>query len=473
MDRHTPFFAKAVLAAASAVAISAGSHRALADVAGRASGMSQDHLPMTLNDGFEDPSTLRFDWPALMVGTGQYEDGPTGVTVLRFAKRSLVAVDVRGGGPGTINTDFVRLGYDVPELDAVVLSGGTFYGLETATAVSTALKDDGERDGNWNNIPVVMGSIIYDMGGRRLNEIYPDKRLAQAALRAAQPGIFPIGSYGGGRSAVFGGLFGCNTHSGQGAAFRQIGDVKIAVFTVVNALGVVTDRDGNVVSCYTGQNWPSPLKASDLMRAVPESIGGKWDGEASGPEKRNTTISVVVTNRKLTPAELNRLAVQVHTSMARAIQPFATEMDGDVLYAVSTGEVESGPTDSYLTATLGVVASELMWDAILAAVPPQPQHPQVNANAQVSSGNLDTYEGTYAFSSVAALRLNTEGGRLYAEASGERDVFAIRRNGKTELLPVDENTFVVPGRYPLTVRFDEGMVVINPGRWEQKGRRQP
>src|SRR5688572_8286716 len=123
--------------------------------------------------------TLTFDWPMVRIGTGEYEEGPTGVTVFHFGRKVLGAVDVRGGGPGTVNTDFLRLGYEAPEVDAVVFAGGSWYGLEATTAVATALKDDGLRDGGWMTLALSVGAIIYDLGERRLNEIYPDKKLAQ------------------------------------------------------------------------------------------------------------------------------------------------------------------------------------------------------------------------------------------------------------------------------------------------------
>jgi len=316
-----------------------------------------------------------------------------------------------------------------------------------------------------------VGSIIYDFGGRRLNEIYPDKRLAQAALRAAQPGVFPQGPYGAGRSAMSGGLFGCNAHSGQGAAFRQIGQVKIAVFTVVNALGVVTDREGRVVACHPEKGWPKDLRATDLMGATPDSLKPGWNGGRSiAPDRKNTTISLVVTNRKLTPAELQRIAVQVHTSMARGIQPFATELDGDVLYAVSTGEVDAGPGDGLVSAEIGTVASELMWDAILAAVPAQPQAPAPAATAPDPAA-LARHAGEYRFSELATLQVAVENGRLLGRATGQRNVFAIKREAPVELVAVSDSEFTVPGRYPLTLRFERDRVVINPGRWQQVGAR--
>lgn len=410
---------------------------------------------------------LQFHWPTLRIGTGEYAEGPTGVTVFHFARKALAAVDVRGGGPGTVNTDYLRLGYEVPELDAVVFSGGSWYGLESTTAVATALKDDGIRDGNWDNIALAVGAIIYDLGARRLNEVYPDKPLAQAAYRAARPGIFPLGAHGAGRNARSGGLLGCNAYSGQGGAFRQIGDLRIAAFTVVNALGVVTTRDGRVAACFPDQSWPSDLRANELVARYADTAASKADA-------RNTTISLVVTNRKLRFAELQRLAVQVHTSMARALQPFATELDGDVLYAVSTGELEEKPGATQMPAIeLGVIASELMWDAVLSSVPPQPAAPKAREPALPRAATLRKYVGDYAFSPFVSVRVTAQSGKLHAQASGARDAYAIGRETAVELQPLSTRDFAVPHRYPLVLSFDgAGGLTINPGLWEQVGTRR-
>jgi len=121
---------------------------------------------------------LQFDWPVIQIGVGSYEEGPTGLTIFRFLNRASGAVDVRGGSPGTVNTDSLRLGYEGAWLDAIVFSSGSAYGKEAITAVATGLKDDGIRSADWYDIAFVAGAIIYDFGGYRLNEIYPDKRLA-------------------------------------------------------------------------------------------------------------------------------------------------------------------------------------------------------------------------------------------------------------------------------------------------------
>lgn len=430
------------------------------------------HAGEGIQDGLEavvnapSPRTLEFDWPMLKVGTGQYEEGPTGVTVFHFGEKSRVAVDVRGGGPGTVNAAYMELGYDLPELDTVVFAGGSWYGLEATTAVATALKDDGIRDGNAfslePSLAMSVGSIIFDFGSRRLNEIYPDKRLAQAAFRAAKTGAFPQGAYGAGRFAMSGGFFGCGAYSGQGGAYREFGDIKIAAFTVVNAFGAVTDRDGNAVACYREEN-SVPLKTRDLIAGFVD----KRAADSAGSPK-NTTVSLVVTNQTLDPAELKRLAAQVHTSMGRALQPFATIFDGDVLYAVSTGEVAE---PVFSSAELGVLASEVMWDAVLNSVPEQPAHPEPAAGPVLDDKALRSLAGRYRFSPQAELAVQVRGGRAFARATGQRDVYAIGREEAVELLPVNDTDFTVPGRYPLLLRFaGNGTLVINPGHWQQTGR---
>jgi L-aminopeptidase/D-esterase-like protein len=434
----------------------------------------QSSLQPVLNAG---DNVLAFDWPAVMVGTGEYEEGPTGVTVFRFDRRVHAAVDVRGGGPGTVNTDYLRIGYEVPEVDSVVFSGGSWYGLEGTTAVATALKDDGIRDGIWTNLALSVGAIIYDFGDRRLNEIYPDKRLAQAAARAARPGLFPLGARGAGRMAKTGHIFDCGAYSGQGGAFKQIGDLKIAAFTVVNAVGVVTDREGRVAACYRDKDWPQgELKTAELFGAFPASSKqGAWRPMAQKLDaKRNTTISLVITNQKLERARLERLATQVHSSMGRALQPFATELDGDVLYAVSTAELE-GPVDESPTPNvdLDIIASELMWDAVLASIPAQQPSKQPDPNVAFSAAQLKSFAGDYVFSPNVSVRVAVEGNKLVAQATGARPAFAIRKENTVELLPASKTEFVVPGRYPTTLSFaGKGKLVLNPGHWQQVGSRK-
>jgi len=415
---------------------------------------------------------MTFDWPMVRIGTAEYKEGPTGVTVFRFERKVAAAYDVRGE-PGTANTDWLRLGRDKPMVDAVVLSGGSLYGVEATTAVATAMKDDQLRTGTWNDVAYTTGAIIYDLGDRRLNEVYPDKKLAQAAFRAVKPGVFRLGSAGAGRFAKTGYFFGLNAHSGQGGAYYEKSNLKIACFTVVNALGAVTDREGHIKAGYRDPAWPANMDTAGLMQAMRE----KWaDGPAQTNPSQNTTISLVVVNQKLGFADLQRLAIQVHTSMSRGLQPYATEWDGDVLFAVSTGEVDlpqDEPGRNRMLGLIPTIASEVMWDAILSSVPEQPQQPQPVA---VTTALPARPAGQYRFSRFVTVEITARDGRLFAQATGERNAYEIGREKPVELVPVtaslDRFTIAAPHRYPLTLDFSSGTLVINPGLWAQQGVKQ-
>src|SRR6185436_6631506 len=130
-------------------------------------------------------------------------------------------------------------------------------------------------------------------------------------------------------------------------------------------------------------------------------------GPSENASRRNTTISLVVTNQKLSAAELQRLATHVHSSMSRAIQPFATEFDGDVLYAVTTGELESSAAKPGTPAiSIDVLTAETMWDAILASVPPQPAAPLPAKRAMATPENLKQRTGDYVFSPFVSVRIS-------------------------------------------------------------------
>jgi 6-aminohexanoate-oligomer endohydrolase len=298
--------------------------------------------PLTHFDG----PALRFDFPGLRIGVAEYEEGPTGCTVFHFTSGAMLERDVRGGSPGLFG--------DLDWVDAICLAGGSLYGLEACTGVAAELFAQRGYDTGWTAIADVTGAIIFDFGPRE-NAIYPDKELGRAALRAAQEGRFPVGRRGAGRSATVGKTFGLEQGEpgGQGGAFREVGDTRVAVFTVVNAVGAIVDRNGEVVRGHFD-------RPTGARRALVEGIEARVSGG-------NTTLTVVATNQKLDRWLLRQLGRQVHTSMARAIQPFHALTDGDVLFAATTNEVENEAVDSL---TLGVIASELAWDAVLSAVTP-------------------------------------------------------------------------------------------------------
>ena len=322
-------------------------------------GSNSSLVPLT---SFTGPA-LEFDFPDLHIGVAEYAEGPTGASVFHFPAGAMAAVDVRGGAAATVNTERLRLGHERPTVRAIVFAGGASYGLEAAAGVMAELLEREPQATHWERVPTVTGAVVYDFRQRQ-NTVYPDKELGRAALRAARPGRFFLGARGAGRLVRVGKFFGPRymEAAGQGGAFRQIGRVKIAVFTVVNAVGAIVDRQGRVVR---GNRAPeSGLRtsfAADLLDGAAE-LKRRLETVPATPE--NTTLTLLVVNRRLRHLELERLAIQTHTSMARAIQPFHTAHDGDVLFAVSTGEVE----DEYVSVEdVAIHASEVAWDAVLSS----------------------------------------------------------------------------------------------------------
>jgi L-aminopeptidase/D-esterase-like protein len=446
---------------------------------------------------------LRFDWPAIEIGVASYEEGPTGVTVFYFPHRVSVAVDVRGGAPGTVNTDAFRTYIEDPFVDAVVFAGGSLYGEEAIASVAPALMERGTRGTNWGNVAVTAGAILYDFRDHRLNDIYPDKALGRAAVGALQPGVFPMGAAGAGRMATQGDFFGCTAHSGQGGVFRTSGKLKIAAFVAVNAGGTIVDRTGHVVRCHRNPLWGDETRVDQLLARVgtgslltspgpsgpgaagpaASSPGASTPGASnpgadapspSGPT-HNTTLSLIVINRQMSAGELQRLAIQVHTSMARAIQPFSSEDDGDTLYAASTQELpaaEQPLTDIQIDA----MAGEAMWDAILASVPEEPAFTPTAAFS-VSAAQLARLTGYYNFGPHARVQVSVVEGKLMLTSSAP-NYFDIPQSKPVPLIPQSPTEFYIDGRYRTRIAFAVGpdghanAATINPGPWAQHGDRR-
>lgn len=419
---------------------------------------------------------LRFDFPEMQIGVAEYDEGPTGTTVFYFPGRVKGAVDVRGGAPGTVNAAALMNNYDRKMMQAVVFSGGSWYGLSAVTGVANAIKERKAEEGDPNHIAGVVGAIINDFRWRKMSRVTPDDALGRKAFSAAKPGWFPLGARGAGRFAMQGWFVAQQAdtdtgahwpHSGQGGAFRQIGETKVGVFTVVNSYGAIVDRNGRVVRCARNE-----LK--DDCPLINESLGAliqevEESAETNGPTA-NTTVTLVVTNRKMPIADLQRLAKQVHGSMSRAIQPFATGGDGDVLYAVTTDQVD----DADLTPrALAVIASELAWDAILASVPDLPPIP---VEAASSSMQLDSVVGDYEFNGPSRLAIRIEGGKLVARYGGANQMYF--KVPVLELKPAEGGLFIVDNPARDVIRFDRTGdhvtgLTMNPGPWAMKAKKGP
>lgn len=429
---------------------------------------SAQPIPKVYKEGL----SLRFDFPEMRVGIAEYDEGPTGTTVFYFPSGVKGAVDVRGGSPGTVNATILMNSDEAKMVHAVVFSGGSWYGLSAATGVANGIKELKAAEGNVDFIAGVVAAIIYDVGGRRYSRITPDDRLGKAALRSATAGSFPLGARGAGRFAMQGvyylrgegaDKFANWPHSGQGAAFRTIGPTKIGVFTVVNALGAIVDRNGRVVRCKRNSSETECSSITDKLKGV-APVGSSVASKGGGPTG-NTTLTLVVTNQKMPFWALQRLARQVHGSMNRAIQPFATEDDGDVLYAVTTDEVEN---KSLSHMDLSVLASELAWDAILSSIPQVPAEP-APLGTQPRDDQLRRYSGTYELYGGPELTVRFEGGFLNIALKGNGRIY-FDKDRKYRLSAAKDGLFIIESPAREVVRFEEsgGRIIgltLNPGPW--------
>ena len=328
---------------------------------------------------FGTSGSLTFEFPGLRLGVAECDEGPTGVTVFHFPTRAYGVVDTRGGAPGSSLTEALKCGFG-KYVDAVVFTGGSAYGLEAASGVATGLLESGRASQHWGEVAVVPAAVVFDFKGRT-NKVYPKRDLGMTALQNCREGRFPLGAHGAGRFVHCGSYFGEQfmERSGQGAAFGQYRSTRVAVFTVVNARGVIVDRSGKV---SRGNRDPKSGMRASIPQGIALAKQARVSVSASAGLTDNTTLTLVATNRVLNREQLERLAIETHSSMARAIQPFHTVRDGDTLFAISTADCNTNTPD---LADLSVLTSELAWDAVLSCVPADPQDSEVEVRSFGSS----------------------------------------------------------------------------------------
>ncbi len=310
-----------------------------------------------------EAATLNYSFDDFLVGTAENPKGPTGNTVFVFPRGALAAIDVRGGAAAVREQSSVEEGNSWSEVDAIVLAGGSTYGLDAASGVMRELlKQRGEKVG-FEAIPAVPAAVVYDFSGRD-NAIYPDADLGAQAFRSAVKNRVKMGAAGAGANVTVGKFFGRDyaEKSGQGAAFYESEGLKIFVLSVVNAVGNVLADNGSVLA---GSKDP---KTGERL-SIPQTLLKKPAASFGDVTLGNTTISILITNAKLDRGDLKRLAIMVHSGMARAIEPFHTASDGDTLFVVSTYRNGSQAPDKAPSVTrLGTLASALMQDAVRRAV---------------------------------------------------------------------------------------------------------
>jgi L-aminopeptidase/D-esterase-like protein len=296
------------------------------------------------------------DVPGLSVG--QASDGAlkSGVTVVVGDQPMVAGVHVMGGAPGTRETDLLRPDATVSRIDALVLSGGSAFGLASATGVSEALAADGRGYPTAGHVvPIVPAAILFDLanGGENDWAENPYPALGRAAY-GARGRALELGSVGAGAGANVAGLKG---GIGSASAILPSGGI-VGALVAVNALGQVTVGDGP-------QFWAAPWEEVDEFGGLGVSQDGSNPARTKLGDMGNTTIAVVATDLRLTKAEATRMAIAAHDGMARAIVPSHTPMDGDLVFGCSTGQ---RPPDEHDLAFLGHVASICLARAIARGV---------------------------------------------------------------------------------------------------------
>ena len=262
---------------------------------------------------------------------------PTGCTVILSEGGAVAGVDVRGSAPGTHETDLLSPLNTVEKIHAVVLSGGSAFGLETAAGVMQYLEE--QRIGyptRVARIPIVPAAVLFDLGLGDAR-IRPDKRSGYLACKAAKARACEEGNVGAGTGATVGKMFGMDRamKGGLGASSIQVGPVVVAALVAVNAFGDVMDPTTGTI--LAGARTPD---GKSLVNSVEQMRQGRYSPPKTSGE--NTTIGVVATNAVLNKSQATKMAQMAHDGLARSINPVHTPQDGDTLFAIATGTTTVG-----------------------------------------------------------------------------------------------------------------------------------
>jgi L-aminopeptidase/D-esterase-like protein len=308
------------------------------------------------------PRNLITDVPGLRVGHAQDARLGSGSTVVIFDEPAVASVDVRGGGPGTRETALLDPAQTVEGIDAIALSGGSAFGLDAASGVQAWLREQGRGFAVRSaRVPIVPGAVLFDLlnGGAKDWGRFPPYRDFGYAAAAAAALDFTLGSVGAGAGATT-----ANCKGGIGSASAQAADgCIVGALAAVNAVGAVTVGDGPWF-------WAAPFEVDGEFggRGLPGSFSPRMlEPRMKGATPENTTLVVVATDATLTKAQANRLAVMAQSGLSRAIYPVHSPLDGDIVFAASTGRRPLADPLHGLSA-LGTLAANVVARAIARGV---------------------------------------------------------------------------------------------------------
>jgi L-aminopeptidase/D-esterase-like protein len=297
----------------------------------------------------------------LEVGHDTLPERPTGCTVVLARRGAVAGVDVRGGAPGTRETDLLDPSNTVQKVHAVVLTGGSAFGLDAAVGVVRYLEEQGIGfDVGVAKVPIVPAAVLFDLAVGARPDVRPTADSGYRAAQAASDGPVAEGNVGAGAGATVGKIAGRARamKGGLGSASITLPDgLVVAALVGVNAVGDVLDpATGRVIAGVRTEDGRALADARRLLRA------GSFEPLARPGE--NTTIGVVATNAALDKAQARKLAQMSHDGFARAIAPAHTPLDGDTIFALATGALPGEPD---LT-KIGALAAEVVAEAVVRAV---------------------------------------------------------------------------------------------------------
>jgi|SRR5271157_1873769 len=304
--------------------------------------------------------------PGVEIGHAQDDGALTGCTVILCRKGAVAGVDVRGSAPGTRETDLLNPINLVQQVHAVVLAGGSAFGLDAASGVMRYL-DEHKIGFNTGvaKVPIVPAAILYDLSLGDKN-VRPDSEMGYQACPNASANRVVEGNVGAGTGASIGKLFGnaLAMKSGLGSASMDIGNgIVVGAIVAVNAWGDVMEDGKIIAGLRSGKIGPIRVGGkeyfADTLKMMRTFAGRNVMQLAT---KSNTVIGVIATNAALTKVEATKVAQMAHDGLARCIRPAHTMLDGDTIFALSTGKKKSDVT------TIGTFAAEAITQAILHAV---------------------------------------------------------------------------------------------------------
>jgi len=308
------------------------------------------------------------DVPGLRVGHAQDDEALTGCTVILCEKGAVGGVDQRGGAPGTRETDLLKPVNAVEKVHAVLLAGGSAFGLDAASGVMRYLEEKGIGfNTGVARVPIVPAAILYDLAIGRA-DIRPNMEMGYRACASASADAPAEGNTGAGTGATIGKIFGMAgaMKSGLGTASMEIGGgIIVGAIVAVNAFGDVIDPQTGKILAGTRSTklGPVQLGSADYFAdtlAVMKTLAGRAILKLA--MSRNTVIGVVATNAKFTKTEATKMAQMAQDGLARAIRPAHTMLDGDTIFALATGQKKAD------VSIVGAYAAEVLAQAIVRAV---------------------------------------------------------------------------------------------------------